>query len=47
VTLRILIVDDYDVVRRGIRTLLESEPGWEVCGEASTGPAALEAAARL
>jgi DNA-binding NarL/FixJ family response regulator len=40
-------VDDYDVVRRGIRTLLESEPGWEVCGEASTGPAALEAAARL
>jgi DNA-binding NarL/FixJ family response regulator len=47
VTLRILIVDDYDVVRRGIRTLLESEPGWEVCGEARTGPAALEAAARL
>jgi len=47
VTLRILIVDDYEVVRRGIRTLLEGEPGWEVCGEASTGPAAVEAAARL
>jgi DNA-binding NarL/FixJ family response regulator len=46
-TLRILIVDDYEVVRRGIRTLLESEPGWEVCGEASTGPGALEAAHRL
>ncbi|HET9725621.1 MAG TPA: response regulator transcription factor [Gemmatimonadales bacterium] len=46
-TLRILIVDDYEVVRRGIRTLLESEPGWEVCGEASTGPGALEAADRL
>jgi DNA-binding NarL/FixJ family response regulator len=47
VTFRILIVDDYEVVRRGIRTLLEAERGWEVCGEASTGPAALEAAARL
>jgi DNA-binding NarL/FixJ family response regulator len=47
VTLRILIVDDYEVVRRGIRTLLEAEPGWEVCGEASTGPAAVDAAARL
>lgn len=46
-TLRILIVDDYEVVRRGIRTLLEGEPGWEVCGEASTGPGAVEAAARL
>jgi DNA-binding NarL/FixJ family response regulator len=47
VTFRILIVDDYEVVRRGIRTLLEAERGWEVCGEAGTGPAAVEAAARL
>jgi DNA-binding NarL/FixJ family response regulator len=47
VTLRILVVDDYEVVRRGIRTLLECEPGWEVCGEAGTGPAAVEAAARF
>jgi DNA-binding NarL/FixJ family response regulator len=46
-TLRILIVDDYEVVRRGIRTLLEGESGWEVCGEASTGPAAIEAAGDL
>lgn len=46
-TLRILVVDDYEVVRRGIRTLLECEPGWEVCGEAGTGPAAVEAAARF
>jgi DNA-binding NarL/FixJ family response regulator len=46
-TLRILIVDDYEVVRRGIRTLLEGEKGWEVCGEASTGPAAIEAAGNL
>lgn len=46
-TLRILIVDDYEVVRRGIRTLLEGEPGWVVCGEAGTGPDAVEATARL
>jgi DNA-binding NarL/FixJ family response regulator len=46
-TLRILIVDDYEVVRRGIRTLLEGESGWEVCGEASTGPAAIGAAGDL
>jgi DNA-binding NarL/FixJ family response regulator len=47
VTLRILIVEDYEVVRRGIRTLLEAESGWVVCGEASTGPAGVEAAVRL
>jgi DNA-binding NarL/FixJ family response regulator len=47
VTLRILIVDDYEVVRRGIRTLIEGQPGWEICGEANTGPAAVDAAARL
>jgi DNA-binding NarL/FixJ family response regulator len=47
VTLRILIVDDYEVVRRGVRALLEAEPGWVVCGEASTGPMAVEAALRL
>jgi DNA-binding NarL/FixJ family response regulator len=47
VTLRILIVDDYEVVRRGIRTLLEGEPGWVVCGEAGTGPDAVDAATRL
>ena len=46
-TLRILIVDDFDVVRRGVRTLVEAQAGWEVCGEAGTGPAAVEAAARL
>jgi DNA-binding NarL/FixJ family response regulator len=34
---RILLADDHDVVRRGLRTLLESKPGFEVCGEARTG----------
>lgn len=39
---RILIADDHDVLRRGIRTMLESEPGLEVCGEAVDGKDALE-----
>jgi DNA-binding NarL/FixJ family response regulator len=34
---RILIADDHDVVRSGIRTLLEGHPGWTVCGEARDG----------
>jgi DNA-binding NarL/FixJ family response regulator len=38
---RILVVDDHSIVRRGIRSLLESQPGWEVCGEASNGAEAL------
>jgi len=34
---RILIADDHAIVRQGLRSLLESHPGWEVCGEASDG----------
>jgi DNA-binding NarL/FixJ family response regulator len=44
---RILVVDDHVVVRRGIRSLLESHPGWEVCGEATTGRDAVEQCKRL
>jgi DNA-binding NarL/FixJ family response regulator len=33
---RILIVDDHPIVRRGLKALLEAEPGLEVVGEAST-----------
>ena len=39
---RILIADDHDVLRRGIRTMLESDPDLEVCGEAVDGRDALE-----
>jgi len=39
---RILIADDHDVLRRGIRTMLEGEPELEVCGEAVDGKDALE-----
>src|SRR5438093_7909965 len=45
--LRIMIVDDHAVVRRGVRALLESHPGWEVSGEATTGREALDLARRL
>jgi len=41
-SLRILVVDDHAVVRRGVRALLESHEGWEVCGEATTGRDAVE-----
>src|ERR1700732_3569312 len=36
-TLRILTADDHDLMRRGLRALLETHPGWEICGEAHTG----------
>ncbi len=42
---RILIADDHEVARRGIRALLESHPSWEVCAEASDGREAVELAA--
>ena len=45
--LRILVVDDHDVVRRGLRSLVETQVGWEVCGEATTGREAVEKARSL
>jgi PAS domain S-box-containing protein len=44
---RILIADDHEVLRRGIRTMLESEKEWEVCGEAINGREVVEKAASL
>ena len=44
---RIMIVDDHAVVRRGVRALLESHPGWEVSGEATTGREAVDLARQL
>ena len=46
-TIRILLADDHEVVRRGLRALLETHPGWEVCGEAADGRAAVELAQKL
>ena len=45
--LRILIADDHEVVRKGIRSILEAHPGWTVCGEAADGRKAVEAARDL
>jgi len=44
---RILVADDHDVVRQGVRALLQTRPGWEVCGEAATGGEAVEKTEKL
>jgi len=46
-TLRILIADDHDLLRRGLKSLLESRPGWTVCAEAHTGREAVTKAEEL
>jgi DNA-binding NarL/FixJ family response regulator len=46
-SLRILVVDDHDLMRRGIRSLLESHSGWSVCGEATNGRDAVAECGRL
>jgi PAS domain S-box-containing protein len=40
--MRLLIVDDHEVVRRGVRSLLSEQAGWDVCGEAVDGQDAVE-----
>jgi DNA-binding NarL/FixJ family response regulator len=42
--LRILLADDHDIVRRGLKELLEEQVGWSVCAEAADGRAAVELA---
>jgi DNA-binding NarL/FixJ family response regulator len=39
---RFLIVDDSELVRRSLRTVLQANPEWEICGEAADGIAAVE-----
>ena len=43
---RIMIVDDHEAVRRGLRAAL-SGAGWQICGEATNGREAVEEASRL
>lgn len=45
--IRVVIADDHQVVREGLRFLLSSEPGIEVAGEAADGTAALDAVRSL
>ena len=46
-TIRVLIVDDHAIFRRGLRSLLAEEADIEVVGEADSGPTTLTAVARL
>ena len=45
--IRILIVDDHEIFRRGLRSLLESRADWEVCGEATDGQDAVQKAKQV
>ncbi|MFI5841583.1 response regulator [Catenuloplanes sp. NPDC051500] len=45
--IRVVLVDDQDLMRRGLSRLLELEPGIEVVGEAASGAAALDVFARV
>lgn len=44
--LRVLIADDHEIVRRGVRDVVEGHLGWEVCGETSHGEEVLQIAQR-
>jgi DNA-binding NarL/FixJ family response regulator len=44
---RILLADDHPVFRFGLRSLLESRQGWEICGEAADGRDAVEKCRQL
>jgi len=45
--IRILLVDDHQIMRQGLRSMLESEPGFEVAAEAMDGEMAVECAASV
>jgi DNA-binding NarL/FixJ family response regulator len=44
--LRILIADDHEIVRKGLRDIVEGHPSWQVCAEAADGREALDLALR-
>lgn len=46
-TIRILVVDDHIVVRKGLIAVLETEPGFEIVGEAGNGAEAVQLARQL
>ena len=45
--LDVLVADDHDIVRRGLRDLIEKQPGWKVVGEATNGREAVEKVKQL
>jgi len=46
-TLRIIVADDHDIIRRGLKQLLTAHSGWEVVGEAKTGREAVALAEQI
>ena len=44
---KVLIVDDHATLRRGLRALLGTHPGWECCAEADSGEEAIRVAAEF
>ena len=46
-SLRIFIADDHLALQEGVRTIIEQQPGWKVCGTAITGREAVESARKL
>jgi DNA-binding NarL/FixJ family response regulator len=46
-TTRILIADDHPALQQGVRTIIEQQPGWHVCGTAVTGREAIDLARKL
>lgn len=44
---QILIADDHEMLRKGLRSMLQSEMDWEVCGEAVNGQDAVDKAIAL
>ncbi len=45
--IQVLIADDHQMMRRGLRGAVEAMEGWEVCGEACTGREAVDMATKL
>lgn len=43
----ILVADDHEMIRQGVRSVLESKAGWTVCAEATTGQEAVDKALEL
>ena len=43
----VLVVDDHAFIRRGVRSILEPFPEWELCGEAENGQEAIQKTAQL
>ncbi len=46
-SVKLLVADDHEIIRNGVRSLLEAQPGWQVMAEASNGREAVEKANRL